>query len=883
MALFKQESDTYKIFLGWYGRCGETPSDERYSLREHSEIRAVYKASKFGLDAYSSSAPDFMQGMLYLEVGNAYWVVIEPGQGEFVIPGFTLSFSQNSEDGKIPNMISDCGISEPTPTPEPQPTPTPSVNHLQFRWAIIGDREILQVANILTPTSSQFVDRDTTNTWSTLYAFKFSEQAYDLSHDVWPDAAVSDKYVDYHPAAINFGDLEFSLHQRTLSDGRNYYQLALNNHASHTEYLPNVDITTQPYNLFIFSGDNTDPNNMALTTDESWPVIAKKIPTRPTPTPTPSIIKNEPQRILKIPVLMVGWDTGNSDPADTMHFRGQKLEFGNDGGTRYATIDDIENMLNGENYNYPFASEFESPSGSLREFVESWTLGNLRLQFDILPCGNVQNPNSDNPNDYAYITDKSYSRSSQGGNTTNFYYGKQYLIRDCFLPAFRNALNYYGETNYNKDYIGTFPCYIQAGFSYSDSPGSTKHPWSHKSAFIYNGRKVKYQLNPFRMPVVSGSTNSARIKEIGVYAHETGHVFGPGDLYGRYAGSQGTQPNGLGTINLMASGSKGGVWGKYHLPSYPNGWTKYAMMKGLEIDMPTQTITEDTNDVEVYPVASEFKATRIFDPNNTQDVWWIDYREDTIPGYNGKINYDKIIGDRGLLISRQTFGRELDIDEQSIASNSNRSPIPKHRRAESGHFLTISQKDGKYELLRGTSGSRTNNDLYHVGEELGPHTIPATTAYDGVPSGIKISNIRKTERGSMMFDVKFLNEPSHKIVNINYQSNQGHIHFNEGHDNQQYTEIGRTAEADVKIKITTENVQDGATVSIHYPVSDVTVVSSPVSNNECVIEPTGWNRAMLFRPRSNASDTRIFSFKIQGEPYSDAFVFNDCVLINGRN
>lgn len=879
MALFKQESDTFKIFLGWYGRCGETPSDEKYSLRDHPEIRGVYKTSKFGLDAYTSTAPDFLQGLLYLEVGNAYWIVLEPGNGEFEIPGFTLSYSQNSEDGKIPNMISDCGVSEPTPTPVIQPTPTPSVNQLEFRWANIGDREILQVKNILTPTSSAFSDRDTTNSWSTVYAFKFSEQAYDLSHDVWPDAAVSDKYVDNYGESVNFGDLQFSLLPRTLDDGRNYYQLALNDHVSHTEYLPNVDINTQPYNLFIFSGDNNDSDNSALTTDENWPVIAKKLPVEPTP--TPSTISNEPQRILRIPVLLVGWDTGDSDPLHTMHFRGQKLEFGKDGGSRYATIHDINDMLNGDNYDYPFASEFESPSGSLKEFVESWTLGNLKLQFDILPCGNLENPSSDNPNDYAYITNESYSKCSQA----NFSFGKSNLHNDCFIPAFTQALKYYGERNYNKDYAGTFPCFIQAGFSRSDAAGDN-HPHSHKSSFRYKGAWIAYQMNPFRMPIVRYRTSSARIKEIGVYAHETGHVFGPGDLYGNTSGSQGNSPNGLGTINLMATGSKGSVWGKYHLPSYPNGWTKYAMMKGLEIDIPTQTITEDTNDVEVYPIASEFKATRIFDPNNTQDVWWVDYRDEDAPGYNGKINYDKILGDSGLLISRQTFGRELDIDRQSVANNSRRSPIPRHRRAESGHFLTISQKDGMYELLRGLSSSRTKNDLYHVGDELGPQTLPATTAYDGTPSGIKISNIRKTDRGSMLFDVKFLTEPSYKIVRIDYYSDSAQIKFESNDRGQQYTRIGTWGPDIVKMKIFTENVEDGAKLSVYSAIANggqgITIESSPVSGNECTIEPTQTESLRLFSSIGNW-DTRILSFRILGDSYKDAFVYNDCVLVGRKN
>ena len=159
--------------------------------------------------------------------------------------------------------------------------------------------------------------------------------------------------MDNYGELVNFGDLQFSLLPRTLDDGRNYYQLALNDHVSHTEYLPNVDIDTQPYNLFIFSGDNNDSDNSALTTDENCTVIAKRLHCQTNSYTINN--KQRAQRILRI-VLLVGWDTGDSDPLHTMHFRGQKLEFGKDGGSRYATIHDIDDMLNGDNYDYPFAA-----------------------------------------------------------------------------------------------------------------------------------------------------------------------------------------------------------------------------------------------------------------------------------------------------------------------------------------------------------------------------------------------------------------------------------------------------------------------------------------------------------------------------------------------
>jgi hypothetical protein len=161
---------------------------------------------------------------------------------------------------------------------------------------------------------------------------------------------------------------------------------------------------------------------------------------------------------------------------------------------------------------------------------------------------------------------------------------------------------------------------------------------------------------------------------------------------------------------------------------------------------------------------------------------------------------------------------------------------------------------------------------------LGPHTIPATTAFDGVPSGIKISNIRKTEHGSVLFDVKFLSEPGYKIVNIEYQSDSAQIQFHNNNRTQQYTEINASASDLVKIKITTENVENGANVSIYYPEFDLTIDSSPISNNECIINLESWQNSALFT--GSRTEMRIFSFKLLGDTYADAFVYNDCVLVS---
>jgi hypothetical protein len=181
----------------------------------------------------------------------------------------------------------------PTPTPEktptptihhvPTPTPTPESLPLEFRWKEINGRDVLQVKNVLKPTHSNFGARDTIADWSTLYAFTASADIYSLDHQSWPDAAVQVVYESKH-GSISFDGLNFSLGNVETANGVSYKQVLFDNHSSDTEYLPGSSVS-QPASLFIFKGDNDDPNNSALMDNSAWPVIVKKLD--PTPTPTP--------------------------------------------------------------------------------------------------------------------------------------------------------------------------------------------------------------------------------------------------------------------------------------------------------------------------------------------------------------------------------------------------------------------------------------------------------------------------------------------------------------------------------------------------------------------------------------------------------------------
>ena len=156
---------------------------------------------------------------------------------------------------------------------------------MEFRWKLIGNREVLQVKNILKPTNSVFSSRNFETNWSTLYGFTASSSFYSLSHDTWPDAAVSSSYSH---GVVNFDGLTISFGEEETKDGVTYQQLQLNAHSASTEWIPSASVSN-PAKLFVFVGDNGNPNESALLTNSAWPVITKKLDPTPTPVePTPS-------------------------------------------------------------------------------------------------------------------------------------------------------------------------------------------------------------------------------------------------------------------------------------------------------------------------------------------------------------------------------------------------------------------------------------------------------------------------------------------------------------------------------------------------------------------------------------------------------------------
>ena len=296
MAILTQSNSSFTHYMGWYGDC--TNSCSPFNLNFSGSENILHKAfqinnNKDNFSSYDPSVDMSMNEWSELECGKSYLIILKPGQNQLEISDFVFTNTTSRDLGRVTES---CELQEtptprktPTPTPRKTPTPTPQPQKLEFRWHLVQGREILQVKNILKPTNSNFASRDTFSTWSTLYGFVADSSFYSLDHATWPDASVDTNYESVHNTT-SFDGLNFSFGEAENSNGVDYIQLKLNGHISNkTEFLPKVNVST-PCDLFIFAGDNNDPNNSATLDNSAWPVIAKQLEATPTPkkTPTPT-------------------------------------------------------------------------------------------------------------------------------------------------------------------------------------------------------------------------------------------------------------------------------------------------------------------------------------------------------------------------------------------------------------------------------------------------------------------------------------------------------------------------------------------------------------------------------------------------------------------
>ena len=107
MAILKQNENTQAIYLGWYGKCGESECED-FDLASASTI--ISKVIQFtedgvGSKTYVSDVPDFMNSFTKLVCGNPYYIILKTGTGQLDIPN--LIVGHYTEEAKSFGMISE--------------------------------------------------------------------------------------------------------------------------------------------------------------------------------------------------------------------------------------------------------------------------------------------------------------------------------------------------------------------------------------------------------------------------------------------------------------------------------------------------------------------------------------------------------------------------------------------------------------------------------------------------------------------------------------------------------------------------------------------------------------------------------------------------------
>ena len=819
MAILQQIIGKYTSYLGWYGECGVTQPSHTFELKSNENIHAVYKTTGGDATAYAGSSPAWIQPphVLHLVPGNSYWITLVPGDGVVEIENFTISDAEyDVTDPTSPTMTSNCSGVFPETTPSPSPSPTPTC---QNRLVI-------------------------------------SRKQYDPTKG----------YTYDHPKAR----LEYCL------DGVCTQEFNINS-SSNTHTCWNFQHNPTDW-IRVDSIPSTYTYEIKNVTDGNMCTLWVKV----TSLATECVHASTPTRTVKVPVILLGWDTGNSDTS--LHFNSSELRFQN-GVMRYAKKQDLENLLNGEHYTWPLSNQTDVPTGSVSAAYSAMFHGQLKIKFEILPAGNSSNPDSNELNDYAYLIDDDYRNWGNHGTTFN----PTDQIGNVYRPKLPSIMQHVSDNlknqgiNYKDDFeFWNFPCFLQAGFSASQIYSQYRHNyvWAHKSGFYHGGRLYIYQMNPFLYPLAENPTELQTIMSPGVICHETGHVFGPRDLYNSSSG------RGIGNAGLMST-SRGyhyyssayRTWyaGRGDNPTSVMSWTKWKIQQRFELETNVVDITSTTTNIEVSPMLDENKLYRINHPS-VDEQWWVEYHDSNAIGYNG-LNLDIKLPESGLVILHQTKGKDVPVNTYTNtgppAGNGVKTGYrPNNRRGESAWFISQEQRDGKFDRIAGQA--EYNNDVYTEGDEFSPHTIPSSVSTTGIPSGIKIHNIRKTDDLKMTFDVTFLDEPDHKIVSVDYSNSSN-----------PWESLDSTTRAFIsndgmpfKVTITTTGIADGTHIqmSVRPGYQDHTL-SGTIYSDKCEIA-LDYDNFWQYTRRSNAGYPNFIHYRVDPDSnYGEAFAWNDFVTI----
>ena len=212
------------------------------------------------------------------------------------------------------------------------------------------------------------------------------------------------------------------------------------------------------------------------------------------------------------------------------------------------------------------------------------------------------------------------------------------------------------------------------------------------------------------MPERSGGGNtSGPLIEIGVFAHEFGHIFGIPDLYDTDGSS-----SGIGEWCLMASGSWGGNGSSPETPVHMSAWVKKELGWVTPINVTSLEKTLSVPNAEENPIV--YRMWR--DGMITPQYYLIENRQ--------RIGFDLNIHDSGFLI--------YHIDD---SQNNNRN--------ENHYLVDVEQADGLRGLNNGTNRGDAGDPFPGIRNNVrfDWNTNPDSKDYNLVNTFVSVRNIQR--------------------------------------------------------------------------------------------------------------------------------------------